>query len=136
MLEGFVRQCFEKHRSKGDTRPERCLDVDLVIAEETGSEPAISGQANAVAARAIGVTHRRYNADCPWRSIEAVVFRRSIASCWSRIWRHRADEAHAVQNLIRWHDVIERQCGHLTDRHQLDESNIPCMIESQPGEIF
>jgi hypothetical protein len=63
MLERFVRERLAEDRRDGFSSPERLAHVNLMISEKTGAKLSICCEAHSVAARAVGVSHRRDDSD-------------------------------------------------------------------------
>src|ERR1700681_1894556 len=135
MLLRFRRESAAKEWLERQTGSKRSPQVDLVVAEETGAEPAVRSKPHAVAAPAVRVRHRGNHPDSSGRIGKAVVARWSIPSLGPGGRLEVSNRFEVAENLVRRDNVIPGQLPHLTDWHQLDESHVPRMIDREARKV-
>ena len=79
--------------------------------------------------------HRSDQADGTHSSLEAKVASGPVSTRRADYRRERCNRFETLENLVTGHDTFPRQLSHLSDRHQLDESYVPIMFESEMREI-
>jgi hypothetical protein len=48
----------------------------------------------------------------------------------------RSETSDALEHLIARHNMLPRERAKIADRHQLDESHVPWVLEREPREIL
>src|SRR5688572_6228642 len=109
--------------------------IRLTIAEQAGAEFPVRGEAHAVAAATVGVSHRSYEADASGSGAKPEIARGTIAPRRSIRFLERRDCLEAPENLRTRDDVIPGQIAELSNRHELDEPHVPGVINGEPGKI-
>ena len=116
MLLRLLRQSAPEIRAERIARPKRRPQVYLMIAEQTGPEPAIRGEPNPVARSAIGMGHRRNDSHRTRRPGKLVIGSRPVALGGSLGGRQRAERRNAGQDLVAGNDMFPRQLAEPAER--------------------
>src|SRR5689334_12824681 len=135
MLLRLLRKRAAEVRLERLTRAQRGTQVHFVVAEETGTQPAIGGEAHTITRATICVCHRRDHADRSRCTTEVVIRGGSVSARRAPADLERAKHRRTLEHFVARDDVLRGELTQTTDWHQLDESHVPRMIECEPREI-
>src|SRR5688500_14388844 len=135
MLFRFGREGCAEEGLEWKSIAQRRAKVRLGVAEETGTQPSVRGQANAVTASAVGMRHRGDDADAARRIVETEIAGWSVASHRIGHGLERADSADGTQSLLARYHAVPGGFTQVAYGHELDESHVPWPVDREPGEV-
>src|SRR6266516_85768 len=135
MLFRLRRKSAAKKRIEWKSFTQWSAQVNLIVAEETRAETPISSESHSIAAAAIRVRHRGNHTDGAARAAEPEVAGGPVSTRRTDSILEWTNLLQRSQHFIGWHDMIPGQLSHLSDRHQLDESHVPLVVDRETRKI-